>query len=324
MRRRELMLLLGGAMTAARALCAQQKAMPVIGFLNSATPSSSAQYVAAFHQGLSDAGYVEAQNVAVEYRWAETYDRLPALAVDLVDRNVDVIAAGSFPAARAAKNATSTIPIVFEIGVDPVESGLVASLARPSGNLTGISSMSIELTPKRVELLTELVPRAGVIALLVNPTNPTTERVLPDVVDAATAKGVQLRILKASAESEIEIAFASLAELRAGALILPSDPFFNARPELFATVAARYSVPTIYAWRAFVAAGGLISYGPSLPDAFRQVGNYVGQILKGAKPADLPVHQSAKFELTVNLNTAKALRLTVPQSILARADEVIE
>jgi putative ABC transport system substrate-binding protein len=324
MRRRELLLLLGSAMTAVRPLRAQRKAMPVIGFLNSGTPSSIAQYVAAFHQGLRDTGYVEAQNVAVEYRWAETYDRLPALAVDLVQRNVDVIATGNFPAARAAKNATSTIPIVFEIGVDPVESGLVASLARPGGNLTGISSMSIELTPKRVELLTELVPRAGVIALLVNPTNPTTERVLPDVVDAATAKGVQLRILKASAESEIDIAFASLAELRAGALILPSDPFFNARPELFATIAARYSVPTIYAWRAFVAAGGLISYGPSLPDAFRQVGNYVGQILKGAKPADLPVHQSAKFELTVNLNTAKALGLTVPQSILARADEVLE
>jgi ABC-type uncharacterized transport system substrate-binding protein len=325
MRRRELMLALGGAMTAARALQAQQKAMPVIGFIDAGSPSSEARNVAAFHQGLSDTGYVEGQNVAIEYRWAEgTYDRFPALAADLVGRNVDVIATGNFPAARAAKKATSTIPIVFEIGVDPVESGLVASFARPGGNLTGISSMSIELTPKRVQLLTELVPQAGVIALLVNPTNPTTERVLQDVTDAANAKRLQLRVLKASADNEIDIAFASLVELGAGALILPSDPFFNTHPELLVTVAARYSVPTIYAWSAFVTAGGLISYGPSLPDAFRQVGYYVGQILKGAKPADMPVHQSTKFELTINLKTAKALGLTIPPLILARADEVIE
>jgi putative ABC transport system substrate-binding protein len=316
--------LLGGAFTASRALRAQQKAMPVIGFLSGGSAGPADPLVAAFLQGLSEIGYVVGQNVAIEYRWAETYDRLPALAVDLVSRNVDVIAAGNFPAAQAAKNSTSTIPIVFEIGVDPVESGLVASFARPGGNLTGVSSMSIELTPKRVELLTELVPQAGIVALLVNPTNPTTERVLRDVMDAANAKGVQLRILKASAESEIDIAFASLVELQAGALILPSDPFFNIRPELLAMKAARYSVPTIYAWRAFVATGGLISYGPNLPDAFRQVGNYVGQILKGAKAADLPVHQSVKFELVINLKTAKALGLTVPQSILARADEVIE
>jgi putative ABC transport system substrate-binding protein len=319
------MLLLGGAMTASRALHAQQKAMPVVGYLNIGSPQADDQSVAAFLRGLSDAGYVEGQNVAIEYRWAgSTYDRFPALAADLVGRNVDVIATGNFPASLAAKKATSTIPIVFEIGVDPVESGLVASFARPGGNLTGISSMSIELTPKRVELLTELVPRAGVIALLVNPTNPTTKRVVQDVKGAAQAKGLQLRIVEASAENEIGSAFASVVELGVGALILPSDPFFNTHPELLVTAAARYSVPTIYAWHNFVAAGGLISYGPSLPDAFRWVGDYVGRILKGAKAAELPVHQSTKFELNINLKTAKALGLTIPPSILARADEVIE
>jgi putative tryptophan/tyrosine transport system substrate-binding protein len=235
-----------------------------------------------------------------------------------------VLATGNFPATLAAKEATSTIPIIFEVGIDPVERGLVASFARPGRNLTGISSMSIELTPKRVELLTELVPQAGAIALLINPTNPTTERVLPDVINAATVRGIKLHILKATTEREIDIAFSSLAELPAGALILPSDPFFNARPQLLATIAARYTVPTIYAWRSFVASGGLISYEPNLPDAFRHVGNYVGRILKGAQPADLPVHQSAKFELIINLETAKTLGLTVPPSILARADEVIE
>ena len=261
--------------------------------------------------GLSETGYVEGQNVAIEYRWAgDRYDRLPALVADLVGRKVDLIATGNFPAALAAKNATSTIPIIFEVGVDPVEGGLVASFARPGGNLTGISSLSIELTPKLVELLSELIPQASVIALLVNPTNPTTERVVRDAPEAANAKGRRLRILKAGVESEIDTAFASLAELRAGALVVPSDPFFNTHVELLVTLAARHGVPTIHVWREFVAAGGLISYGPSLPAAFRQVGNYVGQILKGAKPAELPVHRATIFELVINLRTAKALGLT--------------
>jgi putative tryptophan/tyrosine transport system substrate-binding protein len=292
-KRRRLLALIGaGATFWPIRLRAQQKPIPLVGYLNNERPGAND---AAFRQGLGEMGYVEGQNVTIEYRWAETYDQLPALAAELVRRRVDVLVTGNFPATLAAKAATSTIPIIFEVGIDPVERGLVASFARPGGNLTGISSMSIELTPKRVELLTELVPQAGVIALLVNPTNPTTERVLPDVINAATVKGVQLHILKASTEREIDAAFASLAELRASALILPSDPFFNARPELLATIAARYTVPIIYAWRTFVASGGLISYGPSLPDAFRHVGNYVGRILKGVQPADLPVHQSAKI-----------------------------
>jgi putative ABC transport system substrate-binding protein len=325
MRRRELVLLLGGTMmTAGRPLHAQQKTMPVIGYLNSGTPNSNAGLSAAFRQGLSDSGYVEGQNVVMEYRLADPYDRLPALAIDLIGRNVDVIATGSLPAARAAQNATSTVPIVFETGTDPVESGLVASFSRPGGNLTGISSMSVELTPKRLELLNALVPKAEFIALLVNPTNPANERVVREAMDAATAKGLQLNILKASTDREIDSAFASLSELKPGALLLASDPLFNLRPEQLAMTAARYSVPMIYAWRTFVAAGGLISYGPSLPAAFQQVGNYVGRILRGAKPADLPVHQSVKFDLAVNLKTANGLGLTIPPDILARADEVIE
>jgi putative tryptophan/tyrosine transport system substrate-binding protein len=326
MRRRELIFLVGGAAIVPRALRAQQKPMPVIGFLLGGKPGpDDALVVAAFLQGLSETGYVEGQNVAIDYRWAEgRYDRLPSLAADLVARKVDVITAGNFPAALAAKRATSTIPIIFEVSVDPVERGLVASFSRPGGNLTGMTSISIELTPKRVELLTDLVPQASVIALLMNPNNPTTERVMRDVLEAANAKGVQLRILKAGAESEIGGAFASLVELHAGALVLAPDPLFNTRRELLVTLASRHAVPAIYFYREFVSAGGLISYGPSFPGIFRQVGNYVGQILQGANPADLPVRQPTKFELVVNLGTAKALGLTVPPSILARADEVIE
>jgi putative tryptophan/tyrosine transport system substrate-binding protein len=325
MKRRRFGLSLVGAMISVRGLGAQQQAMPVIGFLNSGSPGGNAPFIAGFLMGLSETGYVDGQNVAIEYRWGgDRYDRLPALVADLIGRKVDLIAAGNFPAALAAKNATSTIPIIFEVGVDPVEGGLVASFSRPGGNLTGISSLSIELTPKLVELLSELVPPASVIALLVNPTNPTTERVVRDAPEAANAKGRRLRILKAGVESEIDTAFVSLAELRAGALVVPSDPFFNTHVELLVTLAARHGVPTIHVWREFVAAGGLISYGPSLPAAFRQVGNYVGQILKGAKPAELPVHRATIFDLVINLRTAKALGLTVPQSILTRADEVIE
>jgi putative ABC transport system substrate-binding protein len=311
MRRRELVLLLGGAMTAARAPRAQQKAMPVIGYLHYGSPGSFAPFLAAFRQGLSETGYVEGQNVAIEYRWAEgSYDRLPALAADLVGRKVDVIAAFGPPSARAAKSATSTIPIVFSVG-DPIEQGLVASLARPGGNLTGVSTMGPELISKRLELLSELVPQAGVIALLVNPNNSNTERSIGDMQEAARTKGVQLHILKAGTESEIDAAFATGVQ-HAGALVLGGDPFFGNRREQLVALAARYAVPAIYEWREFAAAGGLISYGSSLTSVYRQAGIYAGKILKGTKPTDLPVQQPTTFELVVNLKTAKALGLTVP------------
>jgi putative tryptophan/tyrosine transport system substrate-binding protein len=325
MNRRELLLLLGGVMTAARALRAQQKTMPVLGYLNSASPGPAGPYIAAFRQGLSETGYIEGQNLAIEYRWAEgRYDRLPELAADLVGRKVDVIVTiGGTPPARAAKNATSTIPIVF-VGGDPIADRLVVSLARPGGNLTGMIFMTAEMVPKRLELISELVPQAGVIALLVNPDNPIPEPILRDVQDAARAKGVQLHILKAAAKSEIDAAFTSLAQLHVGALVLGPDPFLNSRREQLVRLAARHAVPVIYDFRQNAAAGGLISYGPSLTYVNYQAGVYAGRILNGEKPADLPVQQPTTFELVVNLKTAKALGLTVPPSILARADEVIE
>jgi putative ABC transport system substrate-binding protein len=324
MRRRELLLLLGGAMIAPRALRAQQKALPVIGYLGSESPGPFAPFVDAFRHGLSETGYVEGQNLAIEYRWAEgRYDRLPALAADMVGRNVDVIAAFGIPSALAAKSVTSTIPIVFSVG-DPIERGLVASLARPGGNFTGLSLINVELMPKRLELLAELVPQAGVIALFLNPSNANTERSIRDVEEAARAKGAQLIILKAGIENEIDAAFASLVQLHAGALLVQTDPFFNDRRDQIVALASRHAVPAIYGLREFAASGGLISYGTSFTAAFRLVGIYVGKILKGAKPADLPVQQPTTFELVINLKTAKALGLTIPQSLLARADEVIE
>jgi putative tryptophan/tyrosine transport system substrate-binding protein len=317
------MLLVGSAMVAVRTLLAQQKAMPVVGYLINTSAGPFASSLAAFHQGLTETGYVEGQNVAIEYRSAEGhYDRLPALVAELVDRKVDVIVTVG-PGVQAAKTATSTIPIVFISG-DPVGSGLVASLARPGGNLTGVSILTVEMMPKRLELLSELVPQASMIALLVNPNNPTTEGVIRDVQDAARAKGVQLRVLKASTEGEIDRAFATLVQLRASALVVGPDPFFNSQREQLVALAARHAVPAIYPWRELAEVGGLITYGPGLTAASRQAGIYVGKILNGAKPADLPVQQPTTFELVVNLNTAKALGLTVPPSILARADEVIE
>jgi ABC-type uncharacterized transport system substrate-binding protein len=326
MRRREFITLLGGAAApwpfAARA---QQKAMPVIGFLGSTSPEPAAPNVAAFRQGLSETGYVEGQNVAIEYRWAEgSYDRLPAMAADLVDLKVDLIAASAPPSAVAAKRATSTTPIVFFIGGDPVELGLVASLARPGGNLTGVTFLVSELTPKLLDLLSQLVPQARAMALLVNPNNPNTGRNIGDAQEAARAKGVQLSVLKAATEAEIDAAFATLVQLHAGALVVAADPFFGDRRDQFAALAARHAIPAVYAGRLFTEAGGLMSYGPSLPSAFRQAGGYAGRILKGAKPADLPVQQSTLFELVINLKTAKALGLTVPQTVLGLADEVIE
>src|SRR6266481_6019188 len=327
MRRRKFVALLGGVVAAwPFAARAQQKAMPVIGVLSTGSPSVSSGLFMAFRQGLSEAGYVEGQNLAIEYRWAEgNYDRLPALAADLVGRKVDLIMASSPPSALAAKSATSTIPIVIRGGGDPVGGGLIASLARPGGNLTGVSFVPNELTAKRLELLSELVPQAGAIALLVNPTSgANTERVIRDVQEAARTKGLQLHVLKASSESEIDTAFASLVQLHAGALVVGADPFLSGRREQLVALASRRAVPSIYAWREFAASGGLISYGPSLTSAFRLVGHYAGKVLKGAKPADLPVQQPTTFELVINLKTAKALGLTVPQSMLARADEVIE
>jgi putative ABC transport system substrate-binding protein len=324
MKRRELMILLGATVAWPLAARAQQKAMPVIGFLHSTSPDT-APFDAAFRQGLSETGYVEGQNVAIEYRAAEGhYDRLPALAADLVGRKVDLIATSGPPAALAAKGATSTIPIVFGIGSDPVGLGLVGSLARPGGNLTGISFLTVELLPKLLELLSELVPQAGVIAVLVNPDNQNTERNITDLQEAARAKVRQLHILKAGTESDIDVAFATLVERRTAALIVVGDPFFTARRERLLALASRHAVPAIYTFREYAASGGLISYGASITGAFRQVGNYAGKILKGAKPADLPVQQSVKVELVINLKTAKALGLTVPQALLARADEVIE
>jgi putative ABC transport system substrate-binding protein len=325
MRRRDFLPLLAGLIggrSAAGHL--QQKAMPVIGFLGPFGPSANAQIeleLAAFRQGLSETGYVEGQNVTIEYRRAEGHiDRLPALAADLVVRKVDVIVTqGGDSSSLAAKNATSTIPIVFHTSADPIATGLVASLARPGGNLTGVSLMQAELMPKLLELLLELVPQARVIALWVHPDGPYTERTIGDLQEAALAKRVDLRILKARTESEIDGAFATLVQLRADGLVL--DGSF--RREI-AALALRHGVPAIAPQRDFSIAGGLLGYGPSLTAAYYLKGIYTGKILKGAKPADLPVQQPTRFELVVNLKTAEALGLKVPPSILARADEVIE
>ena len=325
MRRRNLMTVLTGAAAYSLLAGAQQNAMPVIGFLSSRSPGETATVVAAFHQGLSETGYVEGQNLAIEYRWAEgRYDRLSALAADLVGRKVDVIVAtGGTASALAAKSATSMVPIVF-LSSDPVKYGLVASFSRPGGNATGFSMLGDELLPKRLEMLCELVPQATVIALLVNPNYTDTERSVGDVQEAARVKRVQLHILKADTESEIDAAFTSLVQLHAGALVVGADPFLDGRREQIVALASRHAVPAIYWWRGFAASGGLISYGPSLAAAYRQAGIYAGRILNGAKPADLPVQQPTTFELVVNLKTAKALGLTIPLSILACADEAIE
>jgi len=327
MTRRELMVLLGtAAALSPLAGRAQQKGVPVVGFLSGVSPGSYAPFVAAFRQGLSETGYVEGQNLAIEYRWAEgSYDRLPALAADLVGRKVDLIATGGGTvSALAAKSATSTIPIVFAGGGDSVVNGLVASLARPGGNVTGVTFLAVELLPKRLELLSELIPQARVIALLVNPNNANTEREMRNMQEAARAKRVRLDILKAGTEGEIDAAFASLVQRQAGALVVSADVFFNGQRDQLVALASRHDIPAIYGFREFAASGGLISYGTSIATVYRQVGIYAGRILKGAKPSDLPVQQPTKFELVINLKTAQALGLTVPQALLARADEVIE
>jgi putative ABC transport system substrate-binding protein len=330
MTRREFIALIGAAglllAVKVRRARAQQPAMPVIGFLNGASPDGYAPSVAAFRQGLNEAGYVDGQNATIEYHWADGhYDRLPALAADLVQQKVTVIAATSTPAALAAKAATSTVPIVFTTGSDPIKLGLVASLSRPGGNVTGSTQLSVELGPKRLELARELFPGATTVALLVNPANPLVATVSKDLQAVADTLGMRLHVLHASTEADFEAAFATAAQLRVAALVIGSaDPLFGSHAAQLGALAVRHSVPAIYFLREFVAAGGLMSYGGSLSDTYRLAGLYAGRILKGEKPADLPVVQSTKVELILNLKTAKALGITVPLPLSGRADEVIE
>ena len=327
MRRRDFITALCGAAVAWPVVTHAQQSVKKIGFLSVSSPGPHAPFVAAFNEGLKESGFIEGQNLAIEYSWAEgNFDRLSALAADLIRDKVDVVAAMSGDLSiRAAINASSTIPIVFITGSDPVQTGLVASLGRPGGNATGFSMIANELMAKRFELLSELVPNIRTIALLINPKyHSATEGTVPLVLQAASVKGVRLDILKAANEDEFEPAFASLARLKADALIVGTDPFFTSRRERIVALASRYSVAAIYEWQEFVTAGGLISYGTSLTSLYREVGVYVGKILKGAKPADLPIQQPTKFELVINVTAAKALGLVVPPTLLTAADEVIE
>jgi putative ABC transport system substrate-binding protein len=326
-RRREFIALLGGAAAAwPRAARAQQAAMPVVGFVNAASAQGAAKQLAAFLKGLGENGYVEGRNVAIEYRWAESqFDRLPAMMADLIHRQVAVIAATTTPAALAAKAATTTIPIVFETGTDPVQLGLVTSLNRPGGNITGVTQLIVEVAPKRLELLHELVPTARVIGLLVNQAAPALAQAqLRAIQSAADTLGLELQVLNASSERDFDAAFANLIRLRAGGLVISADSVFLRGMEQLATLTVRHAVPAIYQYREFAAAGGLMSYGPDITESYRTVGIYTGRILKGVKPADLPVQQVTKVEMYINLKTAKALGITVPLPLSGRADEVIE
>jgi ABC-type uncharacterized transport system substrate-binding protein len=325
MRRRDFLNLLGGAAAMSFAAHAQQSVMPVIGFINAAPAQSYASQLAAFLKGLDEKGYVDGRNVTIEYRWADGhYDRLPALAADLVRRQVTVIAATTTPAALAAKAATTTIPIVFTTVGDPVQLHLVTSLNRPGGNVTGVTQMNVEVAPKRLELLYELVPTASVMALLVNSTNPNTETNTKELQAAARTLGLELHVLNASTERDFDGVFAKLTQLRAGGLVIGQDPFFTVQREHLAALTVRHAVPAIFYGREFVAAGGLLSYGADVADAYRLTGNYTGRVLKGEKPADLPVQQVTKVEMYINLKTAKAPGVNVPNTLIGRADEVIE
>jgi putative tryptophan/tyrosine transport system substrate-binding protein len=326
MRRREFIAVLASAAASGISARAQQRALPRIGFLNSGSPESFVQNIAAFRQGLNETGFFEGHNVAIEYRWADgRYDRLPALAADLVRHQVTVIAAsGTSAPGLAAKAATSAIPIVFQTGGDPVQDGLVTSMNNPGANVTGISRLSVTLEPKRLEFLHQLAPKVTVIGLLINPTNPRSELVVQQMEEAAHGLGLRLHVLKAATEGELDSVFASLARLGIGALSVAQEPTYNRWRTQIIALASSYAIPTMYAIRDYPAAGGLVSYDASTIDQMRQVGLYVGRILKGEKPADLPVVQPTKFELVINRKTAKALNLTVPPALLARADEVIE
>jgi putative ABC transport system substrate-binding protein len=331
MRRREFIALLGGAAVTSSSLWpiaarAQQPAMPVIGYLSAGSPDGFAERLAAFRQGLGETGYVQGRNLAIEFGWAgDRLDRLPALAADLVRKQVRVIAAfGGIEGNLAAKAATTTIPIVFATGDDPIATGLVSTLNRPGGNLTGVTTLGVEVAPKRLELMHEIVPAASAIAVLINPDRPTAAAITRDLEQAARTLGRQIHILHASNEREIDAAFATVVQLRAGALVIGNDAYYNSRTEQFAALTIRHALPTVYQNREFVAAGGLMSYGGSITEAYRISGTYVGRILKGEKPADLPVQQATKIELIINMKTAKALGLAFPTAILVRADEVIE
>jgi len=325
MNRREFITLLGGAAAWPLAAGAQHGALPVVGFLNSQSADGYAHYVRAFRQGLGETGYVEGGNVAIEYRWAEgQYDRVPVMALELVSRRQVAVIVANTPGVLPIKAAIKTIPIVFTTATDPVQVGLVASLARPGGNVTGITQLNVEVAPKRLELARELVPAATIIGVLVNPTNLQTEALLKDLHAAAHTLGLQLHVLSASAERDFDVAFATLVRLRASALVMAPDGFLLSRSEQLAALAVRHAVPAIFQDRAFAAAGGLMSYGGSTTDAYRLAGNYTGRILKGEKPADLPVQQATKVELIINLKTAKALGLIIPETLLATADEVIQ
>ena len=323
--RRQFITLLGGAAAWPLVARGQQAAMPVVGFLNSASPDGYVPMVAAFRQGLKEAGYVDGQTATIEYLWAENhYDRLPALAAELVQQKVTVIAATTTPAALAAKAATSTVPIVFTTGGDPIKLGLVASLSRPGGNVTGSTQLSVEVGPKRLELARELFPGATTVALLVNPANPLAATVSKDLQAVADTLGVRFHVLHASSEADFEAAFATAAQLRVALVIGSADPLFGSHAAQLGALALRHSVPAIYQYREFAAAGGLMSYGGDTPGSYRLAGVYTGRILKGEKPADLPVQQATKVELIINLKTARALGLSVPLPLVGRADEVIE